>query len=87
MFLILFKIGILTVWKGLDSYPDPNWDKFQDPDPNTMHLHPQYCSKPKSGLFHKRNIFQASTLQDIFCFTLEYLRKNSCNIKIVEIRQ
>ena len=26
-------------------YPDPNWSKIQDPDPNSMSLDPQHCSK------------------------------------------
>ena len=51
----------ITVWKGLDSDPDPNkgwdpeldlnWGKFQDPDPNKMYLIPQHWYIQYSELY------------------------------------
>ena len=30
---------------ALDPDPEPNWAKILDPDPNSMYLDPQHCTK------------------------------------------
>ena len=40
---------MLTLWKGSDPEPDPNWDKFQDQEQNIMNLDPQ--PSPETNIF------------------------------------